>query len=151
MQICFPRTFQPKQTSLFLKLVKWHCGFYCLDFACIFHRISLTLFLYWLDFLHAFSQTFPTFSASFCPPLLTPFFPPAPFQDTVQPKCGRQASWWTCAHRVVCQHAPEKPTMVSAGLAAWLSLGKWHELVISSLGKGQSPCMDGCVTEALFT
>lgn len=43
--------------------------------------------------------------------------PPPRLQVTVQPRCCRQAGWWTCAHRGVCQHATEQPRTVSAGLA----------------------------------
>lgn len=49
---------------------------------------------------------------------------PPPFQVAVQPRCCRQAGWWTCAHRGVCQHAAEQPRMVSAGLAPLGDPGK---------------------------
>lgn len=59
-------------------------------------------------------------SVSVC---ITPSSPP-PFQVTVQPRCCRQAGWWTCAHRGVCQHATEQPRTVSAGLAPLGDPGK---------------------------
>lgn len=91
------------------------------------------LFLYLRGFLNAFSITISLLPT----PLISVhlfyqhrFFPPALFQDTIQPECGRQASRRTCSHRVVCQQTPEQPIMVSAGLAAWLSL---ERLIVWSL------------------
>lgn len=64
---------------------------FCLDFFIEHHLF----FLYLLGVPNAFSITnslLPALPLSVRPSSQHPFFPPALFQDTVQPECGRQAS-----------------------------------------------------------
>lgn len=143
LQICFLEAciFPVGEMPLWISL---------LGFCCVSHRTALIFpLLVWFSrclFPHPHALTHSYLLCLFLPASPnTTLSPPALFQDPVQPECGRQASWWTCAHRVVCQHAPEQPLMVSAALAAWLSVERDTVPSLDQrLSRGQSHWCQRC-------